>query len=218
MQIDIVFDTVCPWCFIGKRRLERALAMRPQLEPHLTWRPFLLNPELPSSGMDRETYLARKFGGDARVKRMQATLGSAGAAEGIPFAFDQIRRTPNSLMSHRLIRLASGYGRQAAAVEAVFQAYFLNGRDIGDIEVLIDLGESLGLNRFAVWSYLRSEIDIDYVLSENSRAHRMGITGVPCYILDGRYAISGAQEPEIFLRLFDLARENATEDIPLSST
>ncbi len=211
MRIEYVFDTVCPWCYVGKRRLERALAQRPESPARIIWRPFLLNPDLPPDGMDRKLYLDRKFGGAARVQRVHAAVSAAGLSEGIDFDFDSITRMPNSLNSHRLIRYASASGREADVVEALYKAYFLQGQDIGNVAVLADLGALFGLDRDELQSYLSSEADASTVLADNARAHRLGVNGVPCLILDGSYALAGAQEPDILLRLIDIVRESQPE-------
>ncbi len=211
MRIEYVFDTVCPWCYVGKRRLERALALRPETRARIIWRPFLLNPDLPPEGIDRRVYLDRKFGGNARVQRVHAAVAAAGKTEGIEFDFDSITRMPNSLNSHRLIRYAGSTGREAEVVEALYKAYFSQGLDIGDVEVLADLGASFGLEREPLLGYLASDADAASVLNDNARAHRLGVNGVPCLILDGSYALAGAQEPDILLRLIDIVRESQPE-------
>lgn len=211
MRIEYVFDTVCPWCYVGKRRLERALAQRPETRSRIVWRPFLLNPDLPPEGIDRKLYLDRKFGGAARVQRVHAAVVAAGRGEGIEFDFESIARMPNSLNSHRLIRYAGGTGRESEVVEALYQAYFTLGLDIGDIQVLADIGASQGLEREQVLAYLSSEADTAGVLGDNARAHRLGVNGVPCLILEGSYALAGAQEPDILLRLIDIVREGQPE-------
>ncbi|MEO0034285.1 MAG: hypothetical protein RLZZ501_308 [Pseudomonadota bacterium] len=211
MRIEYVFDTVCPWCYVGKRRLERALRHRPDSRVTLLWRPFLLNPDLPTEGIDRRLYLDRKFGGPARAQRIHAAVATAGLAEGITFAFDRIQRTPNTLNAHRLIRYATTIGRDGEAVEAIYAAYFCAGRDIGDIAVLAEIGAGLGLDRQALYDHLASEVDLAAVLADNARAHRLGVNGVPCLILDGQYALAGAQEPDILLRLIDIVREAEAE-------
>ena len=211
MLIEYVFDTVCPWCYVGKRRFERALAQRPDTRVTVRWRPFLLNPDLPPEGIDRQTYLDRKFGGATRVQRVHAAVSAAGEAEGLQFNFDRITRTPNSLASHRLIRLAAGAGRESAVVEALYHAYFIQGRDIGDREVLASIGADQGLDRDSVLDYLRTDTDATTVLNDNARAHRLGVNGVPCLIIDGNYALAGAQEPDILLRLIDIVRESEAE-------
>ena len=211
MKIEFIFDTVCPWCYVGKRRFERALAQRPGTRSEIVWRPFLLNPDIPPEGIDRRAYLDRKFGGPARVNRIHAAVAAAGAAEGIDFAFDRITRAPNTLNSHRLIRFAASFGRQPETVEALYRAYFIDGQDIGLIPVLVNLGEKLGMPGDVLESYLRSDADVSAVLNDNARAHRQGVNGVPCLILDGAYALAGAQEPDILLRLLDIARQSETE-------
>lgn len=211
MRIEYVFDTVCPWCYVGKRRLERALRQRPDSRVTLLWRPFLLNPDLPTEGVDRRVYLDRKFGGPARAQRIHAAVATAGLAEGITFAFDRIGRTPNTLNAHRVIRYATTIGRDAEAVEAIYAAYFCEGRDIGDIAVLAEIGAGLGLDHKALYDHLASETDLAAVLADNARAHRLGVNGVPCLILDGQYALAGAQEPDILLRLIDIVREAEAE-------
>jgi predicted DsbA family dithiol-disulfide isomerase len=206
MRIDIVSDVICPWCFIGKRRLEKALALRSELEPEITWRPFQLNPSMPDEGMERRAYLAAKFGGDAHADRIYANVTEAGATVGIPFAFDRIRRTPNTRDAHRLIRYAALAGRADAAVEALFQAYFIEGRDIGSHATLTEVAGELGLDEKAAALWLASPAERDDVLAEDRGARRLGINAVPCFIFAGQYAISGAQEPEFFFPVFDLVQ------------
>lgn len=206
--IDIVFDVICPWCYIGKRRLERALAARPEVAAEVYWRPFLLNPDMPAEGMERGLYLTRKFGGAERASRVYEAVSAAGALDGIAFAFDRIPRTPSTVESHRLARYAHerGGGRlQDRVVEALFRAYFVDGRDIGARDVLLDLAEASGLAAAEVRDYLDSGRDIETIHAENLRAHRLGINGVPCFTVNAQFAVAGAQEPAVFLRLFDLA-------------
>lgn len=209
MNVDIVIDTICPWCYVGKRRFDRALSLRPQPQPAIWWRPFQLNPNMPRGGMDREAYIARKFGGHDRARRVYATLADAGAQEGIDFRFDLIKRTPNTIDSHRLIAAAALEGRQTAAVDAVFRAYFTEGRDIGDLEVLADIAGDLGLDRAAARKSLAGNDGREEVLAFDDMARGLGVNGVPCYIVDRRYAIAGAQSPEVFLQVFELARQDS---------
>jgi predicted DsbA family dithiol-disulfide isomerase len=207
MILDVFSDTICPWCYIGKRRLERALEARPQRALKIRWRAFQLNPGMPAEGMDRKAYIDAKFGGAERSRAILDTVRVAGAGEGIAFAFDRIKRTPNTLQSHRLIRFATGKERQDETLETLFRAYFLEGRDIGDRAVLADVAEDAGLDRSEASDYLASDADGEAVLGEDALARRAGINGVPCFIFNGRFALSGAQEPEAFFQLFDLARE-----------
>ncbi|MGE5515785.1 MAG: DsbA family oxidoreductase [Bacteroidota bacterium] len=211
MKIEYIFDTVCPWCYVGKRRFERALALRPGTRADIHWRPFLLNPDIPPEGIDRHAYLERKFGGPARVQRVHGAVAAAGEAEGIQFAFDRITRTPNTMTSHRMIRFASGSGRAGEAVEALYQAYFCDGRDIGNLDELLDIAASIGLPRPELKYYLESDTDVSAVMNDNARAHRLGVNGVPCLVLDGQYAVAGAQEADVLLRLIDIAREAEAE-------
>ena len=202
MLIEIFSDVICPWCFIGKRRLERALEQRPGLEVSIAWRAFQLNPWMPPEGIGRKAYLEAKFG-SRDASRIYDGIRRVGAAEGIDFRFDRIPRTPNTLNAHRLIRLAATEGCQDAVVEALFQAYFLEGRDIGDLAVLADIGETAGLDARMP---LEADAERASVRAEDARARQMGIQGVPCFIIDRSYAVSGAQEPEYFLPVFDLVQ------------
>ncbi len=204
ITIDIVSDTVCPWCFVGKRRLEQALAQKGDVpEVRIVWRPFQLNPDMPREGADRKTHLRAKFGDDERFKQVYDAILEAGRSVEIPFAFDKIERTPNTIDSHRLIDRAGRNGRQDAVVEALFHTYFLEGRDIGDIDVLVDVATSAGLDADEIRAYLRSEEDIERMRAEDMKAREMGIQGVPCFIVNQKYAISGAQEPAAFLQIFE---------------
>ena len=205
MFVEIVSDTICPWCFIGKRRFERALAERPQPALRIGWRPFQLNPEMPPGGIDRQDYLAQKFGGAERAGQVYDPIHDAGRSAGITFAFGKIRRTPNTINSHRLIHRAAESGAQDAMVEALFRAYFLEGQDIEGVESLATIAEGAGMDRAAVTAYLESDADIDTVKAEDAMARRMGIQGVPCFIFNRKFAVSGAQEPAVFLKAFDMA-------------
>lgn len=211
MRIDIVFDTVCPWCFVGKRRFDRALKQRPHLKPEVRYRSFLLNPDLPPQGVDRREYLERKFGGSHQYERIAEALVYTGKGEGINFALDKIKRTPNSANSHRLVRLAHTLGRQHEAVELLFSAFFERGLDTGNPEVLIRLAEELGIERPMANAHLSGENDLNAVYTENARMHRLGITGVPCFIFNDSRAIAGAQEPEILLRMLDMGSVQESE-------
>jgi predicted DsbA family dithiol-disulfide isomerase len=213
MEIEIISDVICPWCFIGKRRLERALAARPQEPVTLSWRPFQLNPDMPPTGMARDAYLSAKFGGAAHARRIYTTVAEAGVRENIAFAFDRIRRTPNTLDAHRLIRFAGRGPVTDRIVEALFQAYFIEGRDIGERKTLVEIAGEQGLDPEAVGAFLADDRSLETVRREDQAARQLGINAVPCFILGGRYAISGAQEPEFFLPLFDLARTAQPETV-----
>jgi predicted DsbA family dithiol-disulfide isomerase len=203
MRIDIYSDTVCPWCFLGKRRFELALGLRPQYEPRVTWRPFELNPDLPWEGVERAGYLASKMGDAARVAEMDATLVRHGEAIGLNFRFDLIQRVPNSRRSHLLIALAGRRGLQAKIKDRVMQAYFQEGVDIGDVDELVRLGTECGLVERESRAALILRVGQDGVVAAERHATVLGITGVPTYVFDGQYTISGAQEPSTLARIFD---------------
>ena len=215
MEIDIIFDTVCPWCFIGKKRLENALALRPKITLKPNWKPFLLNPEMPPEGIDRTAYLIKKFGSEARINHIYGAIGEAGHSVEIDFAFDRIDRTPNSVNSHRMVRFAARHGQAPGAVNdmvgALFGEFFINGRDIGDIGVLVDIGAEQGLNAGDLRAYLESGDDEQRVYDENILAHRLGINGVPSYVFNDKFLISGAQDPVVLARMLDVAA--ATENM-----
>jgi predicted DsbA family dithiol-disulfide isomerase len=204
MLIDVFSDTVCPWCFVGKRHLERALNESGITDAEVRWHAFQLNPDMPASGYDRKTYLAEKFGPDAE-QRIHARLDAVGKAAGIAFQFDKIARSPNTLDSHRLIRLAATYGKQDAAVETLFQSYFVEGKDISDREILVAVGETLGLDGdLAAW--LDSGAETDAVRNEEHIARQLGISGVPFFIFERQHALSGAQPVDVFTRALHTAR------------
>jgi len=210
MEIHIIFDIVCPWCYIGKRRLEMALSMRPQIRVKLNWRPFLLNPEMPPEGIDRTAYLVKKFGSESRTNRIYGTIGEAGQSVEIDFAFERIGKTPNSVDSHRLVRFAHERGLADEVVEALFVEFFINGRDIGDLRVLTEIGAANGLDAQEIKAYLNTDADVGAIHDENVRAHRLGINGVPSFAFNEKFVISGAQEPQVLARMLDAAL--ATED------
>ncbi|MEI9888171.1 MAG: DsbA family oxidoreductase [Rhizomicrobium sp.] len=214
MQIDVVSDTVCPWCFIGKRRLGRALAMRPEVPVEIFWRPYRLDPTIPREGVDRRAYMKAKFGDEPRTSAMADTVRSEGAGEGIDFAFDKIAKSPNTLDSHRLIRWAAGAGVQDEIVERLFQAYFIDGRDIGNAAVLTEISAEGGMDPALVADLLAGEADLAAVEREAGMASQMGISGVPTFIFDSKFMISGAREPEILVKIIDKAMQAATESAP----
>jgi predicted DsbA family dithiol-disulfide isomerase len=209
MRIDIYSDTVCPWCYLGKRRFELAVATRPQYEPRVTWRPFELNPDLPPEGVDRAAYLASRMGTPERVAEAHAELTRQGAASGIEFRFDLMERMPNTRRSHLLIAHAARFGRQTAVNERIMRAYFEEGCDIGDVEVLVRLGAEAGLAERESRSALILRSGQDGVVAAERHAGVLGITGVPTFIFDGQYTISGAQEVGTLARVFDQVAEFA---------
>jgi len=208
MRIDIYSDTVCPWCYLGKRRFELAVAARPQYEPRITWRPFELNPELPIDGVERAAFMAAKP--DQDQDETNAELARLGQAIGIQFRFDLISRVPNTRRSHLLIAHAARYGLQGSVKDRIMRAYFEEGRDVGDLEELVRLGGEAGLVESEARNALILRAGQDGVVAAERHAAVLGITGVPTYIFDGQYTISGAQEVAIFARVFDQVAEFAS--------
>jgi len=200
LRIEVYSDVVCPWCYIGKRRLERALGqLNGAAQACITWRPFQLNPTMPKEGMDRTTYLEAKFGSLDAFCQLEEHVLAAGAAECVPFAFEKVARTPNTFMAHRLIWHAEQQGRQDAVVELLFRGYFTEGADIGSVPVLGQLASRAGLDAAAVESFLQREEGATEVKAEEAAGHRLGIRGVPYFVLNGSISISGAQPPDIFV-------------------
>jgi predicted DsbA family dithiol-disulfide isomerase len=196
-EIDIYSDVICPWCYIGKRRLEQAVrSLRAGDQTRVTWRAFELNPEMPAEGMERRVYRAAKFGNETQSQAKDQQVTQLGASEGIRFAFDRIARTPNTVSAHRLVWLAGHEGAQDAVVERLFQAYFIEARDIGDRDVLTAAASAAGLDSGMIRAFLESDTGITEVRAEEAMAHRLGINSVPAFIVNGRYAISGAQPSE----------------------
>jgi predicted DsbA family dithiol-disulfide isomerase len=203
MKIDIVSDTVCPWCFIGKRKLEEALAQRPHMDVEITWRPFQLHPDMPLEGADRKEFIAQKFGSHERAKELYANVKMAGDAVDIPFNFDKIERSPNTLDSHRLLRWSESAGCQDAIAEILFRRFFIDGEDLGDRSILIAAATEAGMDHELVSELLENDADLETVRQEDQMARKMGVSGVPFFIIDDKYALSGAQDPAAFLAAFD---------------
>ncbi len=208
-SIDVYSDVVCPWCYIGKRKLEQALlelsAQNVAVTPN--WRAFQLNPDMPVAGMARTEYVATKFGGPARAGEIYARVTAAGSAVGIAFQFDKIERQPNTINAHRLIAYAGSRGQQDAVMEALFRGFFLELRDIGDVGVLGDIAASAGLERDAVHQYLTSDQGAAAARQEDAVARQLGISGVPFFVFGGKYAVSGAQAPDTLVAAYRQAAE-----------
>lgn len=209
MNIDIISDVVCPWCYIGKRQIEAALALYAQQNPgadppRVTWRPFQLNPQLPAEGMSRQDYVLQKFG-VARAKDIYARVAAVGAEHGIAFAFDKIARQPNTVAVHSLIALAAAAEAQADGLqdrvnEAFLRAYFLDGVDLTRTENLVAIATGAGLDRARVEQCLADPQSPQAVAEEDQRARAIGVEGVPFFIFNGKLAVSGAQGPEALLK------------------
>jgi predicted DsbA family dithiol-disulfide isomerase len=199
LSIDVVSDVVCPWCFLGAKRLEAAVAEARDVEVHVRWRPFQLDPTIPPEGKDRKEYMRAKFGEGDRLKEVHANLVSLGAAEGIAFDFDAIEVSPNTLDAHRVIRWAGSAGEdvQNRLVEQLFSRYFERGENTGDRGVLIEAARVTGMDAAVVETLLPTDADIEAVRAEIATASRMGISGVPCFLLEGKYAVMGAQDTAV---------------------
>lgn len=213
LSVDVVSDVVCPWCYLGKRRLEAAAKLVPEIPLRVRWRPFQLDPTIPPEGMPRAEYVRRKFGSADALDRPNAHLAGAGAELGIQYAFDRIKRSPNTLDAHRLIRWAEGNGHQEQMVERLFRLYFTEGADVGDPAVLAQAAADTGMNSAAIAADLATDRDREAVRSEIGAASAAGVTGVPCFIFDLRAAVMGAQAPELLasaIRQAVAARDPAT--------
>jgi predicted DsbA family dithiol-disulfide isomerase len=200
-SVDVISDVICPWCFIGKRRLEKAVAALDG-PVRVRWLPFQLNPTMPKEGISRREYRTRKFGSWERSQQLDAKVVAVGKEEGIEFAFDRIERTPNTLDAHRLISLAGKQGVQDAVVEALFRAYFTEGRDITNRETLLDVIDGAGLDRHQAKSLLNSEDGLEAMKEAEELSRRHRVDGVPFFIVNGTLTLSGAQQPDAFLEMF----------------
>ena len=196
---DVVSDVVCPWCFIGQKRLDKAVAAAGDIDVHVNWRPFQLDPAIPRGGQDRRQYMLAKFGSEQRIRDIHARIEPLGAAEGIAFAFDAIEVAPNTLDAHRVARWAGAAGEavQNRLVRRLFQLYFEEGADVGDHAVLAAAASEAGMDAAVVETLLPTDADVEAVRNEIATASRMGITGVPCFLIEGKYAVMGAQETDV---------------------
>ncbi|MGC9270869.1 DsbA family oxidoreductase [Acidiphilium sp.] len=210
VSIEIVFDFVCPWCYLGVHRFVRMRARRRDLTIQPIWRPFLLNPDMPRLGVSRTDYAARKFGDEERARRFYMTITDIAAAEGLAIDFARIRRTPSTVDAHRLVRFAETSGYAEDVILALFRAYFHDGADIGHPEQLTAIAAQAGLDAAATRRFLASDQAVELVHADNLYAHRLGINGVPCFVVDGSAAIAGAQEPDVLERLIEFATCDAT--------
>ena len=206
-RIDVISDSICPWCYIGKRNLEGALKILAGEKLHfdVMWHPFQLNPEMPAEGVERKAYREAKFGGPEKAKAIDERITATAATVGLDFHLDRLTRTPNTVNSHRLIRMAGQEGVQDAVVEALFKAYFCEGADIGDAEILAGVGGTGGLDPDAVFKMLKGEEHRREVLSGDQMARNAGIQGVPSFALQGHVLFSGAQPAEEMAKAFSHA-------------
>ncbi len=196
VRIDVVSDVVCPWCFIGKRRLEKALALKPDIAVEVHWHPYFLNDWIPREGISREDYLTTKFGSPERYAGIAQRVTQAAASEGLDYAMEKISRQPNTLDAHRLIRWAGGIGKSAEMKQKLMDLYFTEGADLTNRAVLVQAASEVGLDPEDVAEALASDQDVAQVEQEAQSAKEAGIDGVPCFIFGGRFAVSGAQAPE----------------------
>jgi len=208
MQLDIVSDTVCPWCYIGKKRLDEALQIHGGEGISLVWRPFQLDASIPDGGVDRKAYMEKKFGTE-KARTVGNTIREFGEAVGIDFRFEKIERSPNTLDSHRLIRWAGTAGCQNEMVDILFRRYFEDGEDIGSHDVLADAATEAGMDADIVRDLLLKDADKELIRQEDMLARQMGISGVPSFVVNSKWVMVGAQEPETLVRMFNklLARE-----------
>jgi len=210
VRIDVVSDVVCPWCFIGKHRLETALKLKPGIAVEVHWRPYFLNDWIPREGISREEYLTTKFGSVERYKGIAQRVGAAAAAEGLVYASDKMKRQPNTLDCHRLIRWAETIGKSAEMKQKLMDLYFTQGADLTDRETLVKAAADVGLDAAVVRSDLASDKDVELIEQEAQSAKEAGIEGVPCFIFGGKFAVSGAQDPQYLAEAIErLAHDNS---------
>jgi predicted DsbA family dithiol-disulfide isomerase len=204
--VDVTSDVICPWCYIGKRRLENAVAdFAGRADVRVRWHPFQLNPQMPKAGMNRKEYRSAKFGSWERSLALDAQVTAAGMNDGIPFAFDKIERTPNTLNAHQLIWLADKEGVQDAVVEALFQAYFIEGRDISDSPTLLNVATGAGLDRSRAEALLDGNEGLAAIKAAEDHSRRAGVQGVPFFNINDSVALSGAMQASAFLDAFNRA-------------
>jgi predicted DsbA family dithiol-disulfide isomerase len=220
ITVDVVSDVVCPWCFIGQKRLDKAIAAS-GVEVHVHWRPFQLDPTIPAEGKDRRDYMLEKFGSEERIREIHARIEPLGAAEGISFSFDAIKVAPNTLDAHRVIRWAGAAGEdvQNRLVRKLFQLNFEEGKNLGDPSVLTEAAREAGMDAAIVETLLPTDADVEAVRGEIATASRMGVTGVPCFLLEGKYAVMGAQDADTLadaIRQVATAKANGELDQPAS--
>lgn len=198
IKLDIISDPICPWCYIGKTHLDKALANHPDHPFTIEWHPFQLNPDMPKEGMERRAYLEAKFGGKDGAVRAYAPVVENAQAAGLSINFEGMKRTPNTIDAHRLIHWAGIEGRQTAAVSELFKAYFVDARDIGDSEVLADIADGIGMDAAVVAKLLKTDADIEDIRTRDAHSRKMGVNSVPTFIVAGKHAVPGAQPPDLW--------------------
>lgn len=203
IKLDIMSDPICPWCYIGKAHLDVALQNHPNHPFQIEWHPFQLNPDMPREGMDRRAYLEGKFGGKDGAVRAYAPVVEHAQKAGLTINFEAMQRTPNTLNAHRLIHWAGVEGRQTAAVAALFHAYFVDARDIGDAEVLADIADSIEMDAAVVTRLLSTDVDAEGISDRDAHSRKMGVTSVPTFIVAGKHAVPGAQPPELWAQVIN---------------
>ena len=205
MNVDVFSDVVCPWCYVGEKRLEKALRKRPDLDVSVRWRPFQLRPEMPAEGLPWREFATEKFGGEENMRAAFAHVEAAGGPDGVRFDFDRVASAPNTVDAHRLILLAADHGLQWPLADALFEAYFAGGADLNDHGQLAGIAGKAGLDPALVREHLAGGFGAEEVRESQEEAGGLGVSGVPFYVFDGRYALSGAQPVEIFVRALDAA-------------
>ncbi len=211
IKLDIISDPICPWCYIGKARLNQALEAAPDQPFEIEWRPFQLNPDMPADGMDRREYLEHKFGKERAVS-FYMQIAEAAEASGLSVAFDKIKRTPNTLDAHRMIRWARPEGCQTPLVNSLFRRYFADGEDISKHDVLIDAAHEVGMDTDLAKRLLATDNDLDEIREEDKSFRAMGVQGVPCFVIAGKYVVNGAQDAQLWTQVIADIQQKEAED------
>lgn len=213
IPLDVVSDVMCPWCYIGKRRLEQALAATAAVDIDVRWRPFQLDATIPEGGVDRQEYLSKKFNGPEGAENVYKSVREAGVAEDIPFNFEAITRSPNTINAHRVVRWSHSVGMQDQVMEGLFKSYFVDGGDLTDNNVLIEVAAAAGMDRDIIERLINSDADIEETKNEIALAQQMGVTGVPTFIVGQKYAIVGAQGPEVIASAIAKVMEEGVQEL-----
>ncbi len=206
-KLEIISDPICPWCYIGKSKLDKALEQVPDHPFEISWKPFQLNPEMPAQGMDRREYLERKFGGQQGAMQVYGQIAAAAEATGLEIDFEKMTRTPNTIDAHRLIYWAGVEGVQNALVKVLFNGFFKEGWDISDHKILVEAAVLAGMDGKMTARLLKSDAEVEQTRSSDTQAREMGVTGVPTFLIDGQYVVTGAREPEFWVDLINEINE-----------